>query len=70
MSPLALFKRILEFNLPFDQLIFEGGRESAWVHISYSTTTRRGTVLQATFPAAGGVEYAMLSPDQARGLVA
>jgi len=37
-------------NLPFDQLIWEGGTDEdpAWVHVSYKTQ-QRGSVLRATF---------------------
>jgi zinc D-Ala-D-Ala carboxypeptidase len=59
-----LFVRVLELGLPFDQLIYEGGRQAVWVHVSYSRGLRQ-QILRATFPAAGGVYYAALTRNQA-----
>jgi hypothetical protein len=53
-----LFKRVLELGLPFDQLIYEGGRRSQWVHVSYvSPQKNRGEILDAEFPLDGPVKY-------------
>jgi zinc D-Ala-D-Ala carboxypeptidase len=43
MSNAALFHKIQELKLPFDQLIWEFGtnQEPAWVHVSYSSRNRR-----------------------------
>jgi zinc D-Ala-D-Ala carboxypeptidase len=35
MSTEELFKRVLASGLPFDQLIYEGGRECVWIHLSF-----------------------------------
>lgn len=70
LSTADFFKRVLALNLPYDQLIYEGGREATWVHVSYNPSGARGQILRATFPPAGGVEYASLSRDQASVLVA
>jgi zinc D-Ala-D-Ala carboxypeptidase len=69
MSSMDLFKRVLHLRPAFDQLIYEGGRQCAWVHVSFSPE-RRGQVLRATFPAAGGVFYAGLTPDEVAQLQA
>jgi zinc D-Ala-D-Ala carboxypeptidase len=70
LSTAEFFRRALAAHLPFDQLIYEGGREATWVHISYDTARARGTILRATFPAAGGVLYTALTQAQASVLVA
>jgi zinc D-Ala-D-Ala carboxypeptidase len=56
-----LFKRVLELKLPFDQLIYEGGRQSIWVHVSFDPKRKRRAIMTATFPEAGGVRYEKLS---------
>ena len=56
-----LFKRVLELKLPFDQLIYEGGRQSIWVHVSFDPKRDRRTIMTATFPEAGGVVYEKIS---------
>ena len=56
-----LFKRVLELKLPFDQLIYEGGRQSIWVHVSFDPDRDRRTIMTATFPEAGGVVYQRMS---------
>lgn len=61
----SLFKRIIRMGLPYDQIIYEGTRKSAWVHVSYDAERRRGNILRATFPAAGGVVYTRLTRAQA-----
>lgn len=45
----AIFRAILT-SLPFDQLIWEFGTAKApqWVHVSYTATARRNSVLVAT----------------------
>jgi hypothetical protein len=61
MDTKQLFKRVLELKLPFDQLIYEGGRESIWVHVSFDPVRNRRTIMKATFPEAGGVLYEKMS---------
>jgi zinc D-Ala-D-Ala carboxypeptidase len=70
LTTAEFFKRVLALNLPFDQLIYEGGREATWVHVSYNTAGARGEILRATLPPSGGVEYAHLTRDQTSVLVA
>lgn len=43
ISNAALFKKIQDLKLPFDQLIWEYGDKDqpAWVHVSYSNRNRR-----------------------------
>ena len=45
----ALFHYI-RANLPYDQMIWEGGdkKEPSWVHVSWRESKRRGSVLRAT----------------------
>ena len=69
-TPAEFFRRTVALNLPFDQLIFEGGPQAVWVHVSYNAAGCRGQILRATFPPAGGVTYAALSREQAAALVA
>jgi zinc D-Ala-D-Ala carboxypeptidase len=61
MDTKKLFKRVLELKLPFDQLIYEGGRESVWVHVSFDPKRDRRSIMTATFPEAGGVLYTKIS---------
>lgn len=49
-----LFDLIREMRLPFDQLINEFGY--SWIHISYSSTLRRGQVLEAK-TVGGKIQY-------------
>jgi hypothetical protein len=63
-----LFKRVLELKLPFDQLIYEGGRESVWVHVSFDAKRHRREIMTATFPEAGGVLYKKISRRSAMKL--
>lgn len=44
MNLKKLFNMIIDMNLPFDQLIFEG----TWIHISYSSTRSRKDILLKT----------------------
>jgi hypothetical protein len=67
MSTEELFTRVLELDLPFDQLIYEGGRQAVWVHVSFREAQRQ-EILRATFPATGGVHYAMLTRSEALAL--
>jgi hypothetical protein len=68
LSTKALFKRVLEENLPFDQLIYEGGRQAVWVHVSFDRKQQRRQILTATFPESGGVTYTRLTRDEALAL--
>ncbi len=64
-----LFKRILQLGLPFDQIIYEGGRTSIWVHVSFEADGgNRGEILAASFPKSGGVKYRALTHAQAMDL--
>lgn len=51
----ALFKKIIELGLPFDQLINEFGY--AWVHVSYDPKRNRRQVLEAYSDSRFGVRY-------------
>jgi zinc D-Ala-D-Ala carboxypeptidase len=64
-SAKSYFKAILRNQLAFDQLIFEGGSKSQWVHVSYRAGRLRREILIATFPPAGGVKYRRLTREQA-----
>lgn len=59
------FRLIVEQSLPFDQLIFEGGSQSQWVHVSHSRKRQRGDMFVAKFPVAGGVHYQRLTRAEA-----
>jgi zinc D-Ala-D-Ala carboxypeptidase len=61
MDTKKLFKHVLELKLPFDQLIYEGGRQSIWVHVSFDPERDRRIIMTATFPDAGGVLYQKMS---------
>lgn len=64
-----LFKRIIRLGLPFDQIIYEGGKTSIWVHVSFKADgDNRGEILAASFPRSGGVKYRALSQAQAMEL--
>jgi zinc D-Ala-D-Ala carboxypeptidase len=65
MPARRVFKRVIELKLPFDQLIYEGGRQSIWVHVSYDAAHTRGKIMVATFPDGGGVTYRALTRAQA-----
>lgn len=61
-----LFKRILQLGLPFDQIIYEGGKTSIWVHVSFKADgDNRAEILAASFPKSGGVKYRKLTFAQA-----
>lgn len=69
LSTADVFKRVLQLGLPFDQLIYEGGRKSMWVHVSFNADgTNRGEILAASFPPGGGVKYRNLTQAQAMAL--
>jgi hypothetical protein len=68
IAPEALLKHVLNLHLPFDQLIYEGGRGSVWIHVSFNVLKPRGEILSATFPPGGGILYSPLSPDEALAL--
>lgn len=44
LAVIDVCQAIIDFGLPFDQLIFEFG---AWTHVSYSSTKRRRSILTA-----------------------
>jgi hypothetical protein len=60
-----LFQKIVEMQLPFDQLILEKGRNGGWVHVSYDSNRQRKELLLASFPAGGGVHYQRLTANEA-----
>ncbi|WP_129645634.1 D-Ala-D-Ala carboxypeptidase family metallohydrolase [Peristeroidobacter agariperforans] len=61
MSAKKLFKRVIELKLPFDQLIYEGGKQSIWVHVSFDASKDRRMIMLASFPEGGGVKYQNVS---------
>ena len=65
VSVKTLFKRIIQKGLPYDQIIYEGGKSGAWVHVSFDQARSRREILLATFPVAGGVHYTKLSKTMA-----
>lgn len=65
MSAKKLFKSVLELKLPFDQLIYEGGKQSMWVHVSFDASKDRRMVMLASFPEGGGVKYKEISRKEA-----
>lgn len=64
----TLFKRIIRLGLPYDQLIYEGTKSTAWVHVSFDTARTRRSILFATFQEAGGVQYTKLTRGKAMKL--
>ena len=69
MKSEKLFQKIIEMQLPFDQLILEKGRNGSWVHVSYDSTRQRKELLLASFPPGGGVQYKRLTQNQAVAIV-
>ena len=69
MPAAQLFRTVVDMALPFDQLIYEGGRRTTWVHVSYRAEHRRGRILRATFSDEGGVLYTELDTAAARMLI-
>ena len=65
LSAKKLFKSVLELKLPFDQLIYEGGKQSIWVHVSFDASKDRRMILLASFPEGGGVKYKNISRKEA-----
>ncbi len=53
-TPISACQRILDLDLPFDQLIHEF---SAWTHVSYIGKDNRSVVLTAVKGASGKTEY-------------
>jgi hypothetical protein len=50
MSTMQLFKRIIELELPFDQMIYEAASRTAqWVHISFDSSRNRADLRLAKF---------------------
>ena len=50
MSTMQLFKRIIELELPFDQMIYEAASRTAqWVHISFDPARNRADLRLAKF---------------------
>jgi hypothetical protein len=52
------FEKIVESNIPFDQIIFEFGD---WIHISYSATPRRQALIATR--ANGKVKYSSFNKN-------
>lgn len=46
---MQIVKKVLELNLPFDQMILEFGTDDkpAWIHLSYDRLRQRGNILRA-----------------------
>lgn len=65
MPAKKLFKTVLELKLPFDQLIYEGGKQSIWVHVSFDASRDRRMIMLASFPEGGGVKYKDVSRKEA-----
>lgn len=65
MKSEKLFRKVIEMQLPFDQLILEKGRYGGWVHVSYESNRQRKELLLASFPAGGGVHYQRLTANEA-----
>jgi len=63
IGTLQMFKAIVQSDIVFDQLIFEG----TWVHISYEPVKNRQEILKATF-ANGPVTYTKLTKERALAL--
>jgi zinc D-Ala-D-Ala carboxypeptidase len=61
---ITIAKKILELNLPFDQMIIEGGTlaKPNWIHVSYSGRNRR-QILRADFTT-GTAVYTVLTKEQ------
>lgn len=62
---IILAKKVLKLNLPFDQMIIEGGasiKQPAWIHLSYSERSRR-QILRADFTK-GTAIYSTLTKEQ------
>ncbi len=61
---IILAKKIIELNLPFDQLIIEGGTLSKpnWIHVSHSARHRK-EILRADF-STGKAVYTKLTGEQ------
>jgi zinc D-Ala-D-Ala carboxypeptidase len=61
---LYLAKTVLTHNLPFDQMILEGGTlvKPNWIHLSYSPRNRR-EILRADF-SSGKAVYSVLTKQQ------
>jgi hypothetical protein len=56
----ALFRKIIELGLPFDQLINEF--DYRWVHVSYDPKRNRREILRATHDTSGRVRYFTFQP--------
>lgn len=60
-----LFRRVVELGLPFEQLIYEGGRQAVWVHVACVRGSAKREIMTATFPPEGGVTYTRITKAQA-----
>jgi len=71
MSTMQLFQRIVEFDLPFDQMIYEAASRTAqWVHISYDPAHNRSDLRLAKFGPDGKPQsYPPISRLEALALV-
>jgi zinc D-Ala-D-Ala carboxypeptidase len=65
MTVLNLFKKAIELQLPFDQIIYEVNGASKWVHVSHNPATNRGEILLAQFDAGGKASYSRITAQQA-----
>jgi len=65
MAVLDLFKRVIQLQLPFDQIIYEVNGSAKWVHLSHKPGANRGEILLAKFGADGRVTYPRITAQQA-----
>jgi zinc D-Ala-D-Ala carboxypeptidase len=71
MSTMQLFKKMVELELPFDQLIYEAASRTAqWVHVSHDPARNRSDLRIARFGADGKPQaYPSISRLDALALV-
>lgn len=62
---IKIAQAIISANIPFDQMIVEGGsmEKPAWIHVSYSKLANRGMILRADF-STGKAVYSNLTKEQ------
>lgn len=67
VSVLDLFKRIIQLDLPFDQVIYEARSAAAkWVHVSYNGASNRREIRVAEFgPDGRPLRYPLITAEQA-----
>jgi len=62
---IKITQAVISANIPFDQMIIEGGtmEKPAWIHVSYSRLANRGMILRADF-STGKAVYSNLTKEQ------